>query len=191
MGYACTWCAVREEHADAVIAQLGLSPTGKTEDIPQALISTARLTTGWRVIWYNEYGCPFLTADRLAQLSQDRELILCLVEEHVMASSAELWASGQRQWWISHQGENGPKGLDCSGSLPQGFASIRDELYEAQRAEGGDDTDVDYIFDIPTRVAQSITGFKHDESWPLTDAKFSVLADQSRPKQGFWSRLRK
>jgi hypothetical protein len=191
MGFACTWCAVREEHADAVLAQLGLSPTGKTQDVPEALISTARLTTGWRVIWYNEYGCPFLTPESLAELSQHREVILCMIEEHVMASSSELWASGRRQWWISHEGEHGPKGLESGGFLPESFASIREELYEAQRAEGGDDADVDYIFDIPPKVAQSVTGFKHDENWPLAGEKFVVLAGQSPPKKGFWSRFRK
>jgi hypothetical protein len=93
-----------------------------------------------------------------------------------MASSAELWSGGRRTWWISHEGEDGPKGLETDGALPASFSAIRSELEEAQRAEGGDDAEVDYLFDIPLRVAQSIVGFKHDEDCShMNGAPFVVL----------------
>ena len=57
MGSAITWCAFREDKAEQFLNQLGLFPTGETEEFP-----------------------------------------LCLIEEHVMASSAELWSQGQRKW---------------------------------------------------------------------------------------------
>src|SRR4029450_5764723 len=101
MGFAITWCGVREEHAPEVLEQLGLSPTAETEEFPEALVSAAKLSTGWRVTWYNEYGCPFLRPEDLARLSRNHDVLMCLVEEHVMASSSELWSSGQRKWWIS------------------------------------------------------------------------------------------
>jgi hypothetical protein len=97
-----------------------------------------------------------------------------------------IWPS---KWWISHGGEDGPKGLSTDGTLPECFASIRSELEEAQRAEGGDDANVDYIFEIPLKVAQSIVGFKHDENCPhLTDEQFVVLT-RGRPKKGLLSRF--
>jgi hypothetical protein len=37
-------------------------------------------------------------------------------------------------------------------------------MEELQLAEGGDDAGVDYIFEIPLKVAQSLVGFKHDEN---------------------------
>ena len=107
MGFSITWCAVREEGAQKLLEQLGLSPTGKIEEFPESLISTAKLDTGWRVIWYNEYGCPFLRPDDLGSISSEQDVLLCLVEEHVMASSLEMWSGGKRKWWISHKGENG------------------------------------------------------------------------------------
>ena len=55
-----------------------------------------------------------------------------------MASSSELWRGGKRKWWISHEGEDGPKGLAAEGDLPECFASIRRETEEAQCAAGGD-----------------------------------------------------
>jgi hypothetical protein len=189
MGFAITWCAVPEEHAQSVIDQLELSPTGETEEFPEALISMAKLDTGWRVIWYNKYACPFLRPKDLARLSQDHDVLLCRLEEHVMASSSELWSSAQRKWWISHEGEHGPKGLEADGALPECFAAIRRELEEEQRAEGGDAAEVDCIFEIPLKVAQSIVGFKHDENCPhLTDGRFAVLT-KSGSKKGLFGKL--
>jgi hypothetical protein len=185
MGYSITWCAVREEEAQKFLDELDLSPTGEMEEIPESLVSAAKLNTGWRVIWYNEFGCPFLRPDQLRALSRNQDVLMCLVEEHVMASSAEFWSGGVRIWWISHEGENGPKGLSIDGDLPESFSSIRIEMEEAQRT---DDAGVDYLFEIPLRVAQSIVGFKHDEACPhLTEGHFVVLSRP--PKKGFLGKL--
>ena len=62
------------------------------------------------------------------------------------------------------------------------FLTVRRELEEAQRAAGGDDADVDYLFDIPLRVAQSIVGFKHDEDCShMNGAPFVVLSLNGGP----------
>ena len=188
MGYAITWCAVREEAADQLLTHLGLSATGKTEEDPESRFSTIKLTTGWRLLWSNDYGCPLLTK-RLPTFSGGHEVVLCQIEEHVMASSAEVWENGRRKWWVSHEGENGPKGLLAEGELPQCFASIREEMENAQRSEGGDDADVDLIFEIPLKVAQVLVGFKHDENHEsVVEGRFSVLTDGASGK-GLFSRL--
>jgi hypothetical protein len=91
-----------------------------------------------------------------------------------MASSA---SGGVRIWWISHEGENGPKGLSTAGKLPESFSSIRNEMEKAQRTAGGDGAGVDYLFEVPLRVAQSIVGFKHDEDCAhMTEGQFVVLS---------------
>jgi hypothetical protein len=188
MGFAITWCAVREDRAQDVLDQLGLTPTGEREEIPESLMSTAALDTGWRVIWYNEYGCPFLRPEDLARISKDQDVLMCLVEEHVMASSSELWSGGRRKWWISHEGEDGPKGLAADGDLPAAFASINAQLQAAQSAEGGPAAEVDHLFDVPLKVAQSIVGFKHDEDGPyVTSPAFVVLTGGRR--KGLFGRL--
>src|SRR5688572_11441730 len=147
MGYAITWCAVREEVAEQLLTHLGFSLTGEIEeDVPEARFSTAKLPTGWRVIWSNRHACPILLK---GIPTFGHEVVLCQIEEHVMASSAELWSSGARTWWISHEGESGPKGLEITGALPQCLASIQHDMNQMQRAEGGDSAQVDYIFEIP------------------------------------------
>jgi hypothetical protein len=190
MGFAISWCAVREDDADRFLQDLGLTPTGDTEELPESLIATGRLDTGWRVVWYNGYTCPFLEPQNLAKLSMIRDVVLCLVEEHVMASSAELWTGGKRKWRVSHEGEDGPKGLSVEGHAPEALRSIQKEMEELQIAEGGEDADVDYIFEIPLKVAKSIVGFKHDEdSRHLIGGVFQVMSHGPPPKAGFLSRL--
>src|SRR5579859_682370 len=166
MWFSITWLAVREEASEKLLQSLGLSPTGETEEFPESLITTARLDTGWRVIWYNKYGCPFLQPQDLSRNSIDHDdVLLCLVEEHVMASSCEMWSGGKRKWWLSHEGESGPTGLSTEGELPVPFPAIRRDMEQLQTAEG-DNAGVDYIFDIPSKVAQALVGFKHDEECP-------------------------
>jgi hypothetical protein len=189
MGFSISWYAGREAGAQKLLDRLGLSPTGETEEVPESLISTAKLDTGWRIIWYNEYECPFLRPEDLGVISNDQEVLMCLVEEHVMASSSELWDGGKRKWGIAHLGEDGPKGLSVEGDLPECFTSIRREMEEAQRAAGGDAAGVDHIFEIPLKVAQTLVGFKHDEVCPhMTEAQFVVLS-RSAPKKGLIARL--
>lgn len=188
MGYSITWCAVREVAADKFLSHLGLSMTGESSDDPKSRFSTAKLSTGWRLVWSTRHDCPVLTKE-LAAFSREHEVLLCRVEEHVMASAAELWVGGGRKWSISHEGEDGPKGLDTDGELPECFASIRDEMQDAQRAVGGDNADVDYIFEIPLKIAQTLVGFKHDESYEsILESDFMVLSNGTS-KKGFLSRL--
>lgn len=188
MGYAITWCALREEAADQLLSHLGLAPTGHTEEEPESRFSSVKLTTGWRLVWSSEYACPILSKG-IKTFAGEHEVVLCQVEEHVMASSAELWKGGKRTWWVSHRGENGPKGLETQGELPQCFASIRENMEAAQRAEGGDDADVDYIFEIPLKIAQALVGFKHDENYESVVAgKFAVLSG-GKTEKSFFSRL--
>jgi hypothetical protein len=96
MGFSITWVAVHEAGAPQLLERLALSPTGETEEFPESLISAAKLDTGWRVIWYNKYGCPFLRPEDLGELSKEQDVLLCLVEEHIMASSSEPYFEATR-----------------------------------------------------------------------------------------------
>jgi hypothetical protein len=176
MGFAISWCAIPESAAEDFLGRLNLIETGETEEIPESLIGVARLDTGWRVLWYNKYVCPFLSAADRRDHSRHHELLFCQVEEHCMASSAEWWSGGERKWWISHEGDRGPKGLNFTGILPENFESIKAEMEATQIQEGGDQAGVDYIFEIPLMVAKSIVGFKHDEFCPhVIGDEFKVM----------------
>lgn len=87
-------CGARQAVED-LFSHLGLSTTGETEDDPESRFSSARLTTGWRLIWSNQYNCPVLTKG-LSTFAGHHDIVACQIEEHIMASSAELWTGGTR-----------------------------------------------------------------------------------------------
>lgn len=186
MGFAISWIACPEPHAEAVLRQLLLKTTGETEEAPDSPIAMFRTKPGWRIIWVNEYGSPLIGEDVLTKLSQKSDIILALVEEHVMASSAEQWSQGARRWRISHEGENGPVGLEIEGQPPPIFSEIRATLEKEQEEAGGKDADVDHLFDIPLKVAESITGFKHDV---VLEGEFEVLQRNDPRPTGLFKRL--
>lgn len=181
MGFAITWCAVPEAEGDSFLNRLGLTDTGETEEIPESLIEVARLDSGWRLLWYNEYDCPFLREAQRREHPKHHDLLYCLVGEHWMASSSEQWSDGERKWWISHEGGDGPKGLDSAGELPAAFPQIKAEIEAEQEKAGGLEADVDYLFEIPLLVAKSITGFKHDEVCPrIINDEFRIMRRKTR-----------
>lgn len=193
MGFSITWCAVREKDADRLLEDLNLTPTGETEEFPESAVSMAKLDTGWRIIWCNKYDSPIIGSKKLAEISLERDVLFCLIEEHVMASSLEFWSASNQKWWISHQCENSPEDLDIAGELPECFPAIKREMEEAQKADDEEYADVDYvvdyIFEIPLKVAQTLVGFKHDEDCPhISKEQFIVLSSLPTYKR-FLSRL--
>jgi hypothetical protein len=62
-------------------------------------------------------------------------------------------------------------------------------MEDLQLAEGGDNANVDYIFEIPLKVAQSLVGFKHDEVCDhLIGGRFDVMSIAT-PETGILNRL--
>lgn len=189
MGYSVTWFAVPAQQGESFLARLALSATGETEEFPESQIVTATLDTGWLVLWYNSYDCPFLGDRELRELSKSFEIIHCLIEEHVMASSAELWSRGGRTWLISHRGDVRPMERHHEGLLPDCFSSIKAEMEAAQAAEDAEECEVDHLFEIPLKVAQTITGFKHDEACPRLPNKVFHVMQHAAPQRSLFDRL--
>lgn len=189
MGFSICWYAIRESGAQELLERLCLSPSGETEEFPESLISTARLDTGWRILWYNEYECPFLRPEDLRVVAKDQEVMMCRVEEHVMASSAEVWCRGKRKWRIAHVGEEDARGLSAEGDLPECFAAIRRELEEARCGAGGNVAGFDHVFDVPLEVAKMLVGFRHDEICPHLSGERFVVQSRRPPRRGLIARL--
>lgn len=171
MGYSVSWLAVRGKDANLVRQQLGLQQTGQREEIPESPVLGSDLPTGWYLVFANR--CDYAENAGLDRLSVDCEVVACSVEEHVMVSAASGWKDGRNTWAITHDSQRGPEDLEVEGEPPSVFSAIRERL-NAQQAERGD---ADYIFDIPVEVAESLTGFRHDEDIEHAAAEpFEVLA---------------
>jgi hypothetical protein len=172
MGFSASWLAVRGKPSTAVLSELGLRGTGEYDDVPDSphLWGTS-LPAGWYLVFANrsDYREDF----PLDRLSSSAELVACFVEEHVMVCAASGWRDGKEVWSIYHESDQSLEHLETKGDLPPVFTSIRDRLAAQQAEEGGDEADVDYFFDVGVEVAETLTGFRHDEYVP--DLKFERL----------------
>lgn len=180
----------------ALLDHFGFRDTGENDEANEAPFSVAELPTGWTVLWSNDQ--TFAKIETCTPLSLKAPVLSCWVNETAMFSSANYFDRGHYLWFVGHDAQRGMNNLESDGELPDQFSSIRDRLIAEQDAAGGEDADVDFIFDIPLELAQSICGFKHDlcdfewgsPSFTAVDAKGVVVQPHKiKEKSGWLSRL--
>ncbi|MFI5458361.1 MAG: hypothetical protein ACHRXM_23270 [Isosphaerales bacterium] len=190
MGYSLSWLAVKGRSAAAVRNELGIHGNGRHEEFPESDVVGAELPGGWYLVVANRI--PVRDDAVLRRLSCGCELVTCFVEEHAMVSYAARWTDGTRVWSVAHDAQQDREHLETEGDLPADFGSIRDRLRSDQEAAGGRKAGVDYIFDVPVQLAESLTGYRHDQDIPgLGDRPFEVLVAASvKPERSsLWKRL--
>ncbi|WMW79610.1 hypothetical protein RF679_13240 [Undibacterium cyanobacteriorum] len=175
MGFAMSWLAVSGKSSEQVLQELELHRTGEVEEFSESVITAVQLPA-WFLIVFNDFNPPMLTSTRLMQLANECKVVSCQVEEHVMYSKVACYEMGLDKWQIIHDAQEGIYHLETIGEMPNQF----DEIFSVQRQEqdnaGGEDADVDYFFDIPPMLAETITNFRHDQVPDLgVDAPFEVL----------------
>jgi hypothetical protein len=161
-------------------AELGLTPTGVTLDVPEGDFCAVALPGGWYVVLTN-LDERFSGDELLSKLSKGGEAVGCFLEEHVMMISAG-WRDGRIEWSISHESEQGLDDLGLVGTRP----SQLDALESAARANrAAQPQGPDYFFDVPVDLAGALTGFNHNE-----DFTFEQLAPAAPPaKKSWWARM--
>ena len=163
MGFSLAWMAMKGGDADAACTALGLERQDGSLPHADFEFSGAAMPTGWYVVVGDRSGYEFIAFSNHAALSRMQDVIVCEVEEHVMYSSAALWRNGARLWKIVHESDQGIYHLAVEGEPPAAFAAVQAEYVAKQDGEGGEDAEVDFIFEVPLRIARDIVGFKHDE----------------------------
>lgn len=174
MGYSTSWIATRLPQAEAR-SHFSVRPTGQRSDFAEFTFSDAVLPNGWYLIVANR--CDWAERQNLSRLSRGGELVTAFVEEHVMVSGASHWRDGKTVWAVEHNSELSADHLAETGTLPDGFREIADELMEKQETVD----DCDYIFDIPVMAAKLLTGYRHDEDGPWTENEPFEILDSVRP----------
>jgi hypothetical protein len=196
LGFRISWLAAKGVPKADLLSHFGFQDTGEPDEANEAPFSIAELPTGWTVLWSNDQ--TFAKIEICTPLSFKAPVLSCWVNETVMFSSANYFDQGNYLWFVGHDAQRGMSSLESDGELPSQFADIRDRLFAQQTAEGGDQADVDFIFDVPLELAQSICGFKHDIydfEWgvPKFTAVDSSQSQSSVPdgesKSGWLSRL--
>jgi hypothetical protein len=184
MGSSTSWLAVRGE-SDAVQRELGLEPIGSAVNQKVERFLGGRLEGGWYLVQVGGCDHPIIDASSLGPLSLRFDVVACSIEEHVMYCAAWFWSKGEQVWSVVHQSENGPEHLDSHGNLPNFFPEIRDRYFREQETGQEGPHLVDFIFEIPTRLAQRLTGFHHDE-WPETLVVEEFRRAKGDQKKRWW-----
>ncbi|MDJ0939637.1 MAG: hypothetical protein QNJ00_07720 [Woeseiaceae bacterium] len=183
MGFSVSWIAVRTDRLDELFAQLGAEATSETDECFESDLAGVQLPDGWYLLQGRGCDHPMISEASLSRTSTLGETVACSIEEHVMFSSAEYWQNGTRSWSITHAAENGMFDLATTGFPPNVYDTIKVDLVAAQHAKGGEDADVDMIFDIPLQVARSLCGYRHDEppDWRELPVVFSSIRPAKKP----------
>lgn len=193
MGWAISWLAVKEKSREALIHELGLTPTGETADYGESMFTGRLLPSEWFLLVINQCEHKFVSSKSLAVLSKNCEIVACSIEEHVMVCTSELWRDGAQVWRIEHDAQQSIDHISTSGLLPDGYSVIEREFSEQQEQAGGKKADTDYFFEIPLQAAKALVDFKHDEA-ELEDESFEVFksgapsfaAETNQVKRPWW-----
>jgi hypothetical protein len=168
MGFKIVWLAFQGLDKAQLLERLGMTDTGEPDEVCEAPFSLCEGPTGWMILFANDFG--FGDKAQIAALSADSRVLLCRIHEGLMFSRAALYENGAQTWAVTHDAQEGLHDLHISGAPPEPLDAIRERLTGAQNAD--ETGEVDFIFDIPVELAQSLTGYRHDvyapETWAFT-----------------------
>lgn len=169
MGFTICWLAVKGGSRESVHQKLEVRPTGQFERFPSSDASAISLNDWYIIVADRDYFLELAETD-FSKFSKDCEIVFCSLSEMVMISSAECWKMGKKIWSVSHiPGQKGDE-LKENGEFPTEYASIKNPLLSSQDS-AQDKEFVDYLFEIPVKLAETVTSFRHDR----------VISDQNNP----------
>jgi hypothetical protein len=185
MGFRVSWFAVRGKDREAILADAGLRGTGAFEEFPEAPFTGVSLPGGWCGVMSRSINDHHMSDAFLTRLSAGCEVLSAHVNETTMDSSAAGWRDGRQVWSVFHNAQQDLHHLEVAGDVPPVFAAIEARL----RREQENDTEVDYVFDIPVELARELTGYRYDRD-PESDLEepFEILepVTQAPPKRGLF-----
>ena len=177
MGYSLSWLAVKNVSELDILNKVCAKRTGNKDEAPDYDFNYMERDGEWRWLIENRVDMIRDKEDWLTVLSSGAELVCVVVEEHVMYSAATGWKDGKRLWSIEHDNERGGlEDIKATGALPETYEKVRTDLLQKLMA----DPETDYMFDVPTRVAELITGFKHDEAPKSADTFWELKSTLGR-----------
>ena len=189
MGWSISWLAIKAPTEEA-LSTLGLKSTGETVETPEAPLVGTALRDGWYLVVAQGCDHALISDDFVQDISKRAEAVASSIEEHVMVSMASHWSGGSQTWSIVHDAQQAMDHFEVNGSPPASFPAVRDRLLAEQEAEGGTESEVDFLFDLPLEMAEQTAGFRHDGGSGSYPESFDELepVDESSPlaKKPWW-----
>jgi hypothetical protein len=187
MGESRSWVAIRGLERAEVAARLDCADTDEPAD-RRAELALGQLSDGWLVIVCSRF--DFVASRQLSELSKGAELAACQIEEHVMFSAAYGFRDGVQTWSVAHDPDKGLYNLEIEGTPPPELDAIRAQLRSQQDAEGGEEADVDFIFEAASDLVAALSGYRHNYDDAVALTWLRPLRTRPRPiRRGFLQSL--
>lgn len=186
MGASMSWLVCDAKHLDSLKSLLGAIETSDRD----AMSLCVTITPDDRAFIYEARGrrWTFDQDEERRRLSIGRDVVFCMLEEHVMASEIANWNDGVEVWRVEHDSEQGIYHLDARGDLPPSFEAVRKARFDEQDRGGGEGCDVDFIFSVPMDLAAELTGYDGGSDEPEGEYQDWACPQASKPL-GFFARL--
>lgn len=185
MGYSLSWIAAPNGSREQLNDALRLRSSGLQEHIPESDITSAQLPSGYYLLIFNR---EEISPRLLNELSSSVRLLYGCAEEHVMYSTVAAWEHGKEQWAVVHDAQESMMHLEVRGMPPEQYQAIRDRLFAEQAADGGEEAQVDHIFEIPVELAYELIGYRYDKDLQGTGTDH-VEVMQREKKPGLFARF--
>lgn len=101
MGLSVSWVAFENTRIQDALRLLKLSDAGVAVDATDTHLSGGQLPNGWYVLFVKRVALRLCGSKTLRPLPDCRRILVCQVEEHVMASSSFACENGRKTWDIA------------------------------------------------------------------------------------------
>lgn len=192
MSFSHSWIAVRDLTPEQAMEALGMevSPSPRAGLFFQGVALV--YLPDWLLVISDKDDDAF--KGPLSKLVAFGPAVACSVNEHVMYSEARGYEGGEQRWGVIHDPDRDESlySLQTTGSPPDQLEGIVREARAEQDSEGGEDAEVDFMFEIPPKLAKSICGFLLGEGDPNA-IRYASLKPIGSPepteKRGLLARL--
>lgn len=180
MGFRVLLIRILGKSPATIHEEYGVIPTEEFEELPESPVAGAVMPQGGYLLYINDWIVP---DDRVfAKLSLGATLAACYVNETVGDSFACNWSKGIEQWTAHHDSHQSSEHLEVTGQLPPEFPEIRDRLFDLRK----DESQVDYVFDVPVELFVAMGGIHYSEDIPGAGPKPWQVLVRPRPKSRWW-----
>lgn len=159
MGYRVLLIAVQGEDVEEIHRRFGVRATEVYQEIPESPVSGVMLPNGAYLLYVNDDITP--EDEVFERLTRGTAAVSCFAHEGCMNSLTTGWEDGAEVWSVYHDGSDDVMHLEIDGSPPAELAAIAEQGLELQLAEP-EDSDVDFVFDIPIELFVILGGLRYD-----------------------------
>jgi len=179
MGFKITWLAFHGKDKVDVLDAMHLRDTGIDDEAMESPACVASFPNDWTIVGLNRFAHPFAEDASLMLLSQGCSIIACHIHEGVMFSAAQMYKDGKQQWAVIRDFQAGEYHLEVDGHPPDNLLEIAERQTRHQREDSAA-SGIDYMFEIPLELAESLCGFRHDlGSYAWGEPKFTEVEERA------------